>query len=75
MSDEVNEALMDAKKHSDRARKAVNDAMNALQKVKILVHDVQTKSQDMASWGAAMKDTANVVKGPKEAIDGTVTKI
>ena len=46
-----------------------------MQEVKILVQDVQSKSQDMASWSAAMKDTANVVKGQKEAIHNTITEV
>ena len=75
VSDKVNEALMDAKRHGDRARKAANEAMDAMQEVKILVHDVQSKSRDIASWSAAMKDTANVVKGQKEAIHDTITQV
>ena len=75
VSDEVNEALMDAKRHGDGARKAANEAMDAMQQVKILVHDVQSKSRDIASWSAAMKDTANVVKGQKEAIHDTITEV
>ena len=75
LSDEVNEALMDAKIHGDRAHKAANEAMDAMQEVKILVHDVQSKSGDMASWSAAMKDTANVVKRQEEAIQDTVTDV
>ena len=75
VSDEVNEALMDAKKHGDRARKTANEAMDAMREVKILVHDVQSKSRDMASWSAAMKDTANVVNGQKEAIHDTITEV
>ena len=46
-----------------------------MQEVKIRVHDVQWKSWDTASWGAAMKGTANVVKGQKEAIQDTVTEV
>ena len=75
VSDEVNEALMDAKRHGDQARKAANEAMDAMQEVKTLVHDVQSKSRYMASWSAAMKDTADVVKGQKEAIQDTVTEV
>ena len=40
VSDEVNEALMNAKRHGDRARKAANEALDAMEEVKILVHDV-----------------------------------
>ena len=43
--------------------------------VKIRVHDVQWKSWDMASSSSSMKDTANVVKGQKEAIHHTVTEV
>ena len=56
-------------------KKAANEAMDAMQEVKNLVHDVQSKSRDMASWCAAMKDTANVVKGQNEAIEDTVTEV
>ena len=75
VSDEVNKALMDPKRHRDGARKAANEAMDAMQEVKILVHEVQLKSQDMASWTAAMEDTANVVKGQKQAIQDTLTEV
>ena len=75
VSDEVNETLMDAKRHGDPARKAANEAMDAVQEVNILVHDVQSTSWDMASWSAAMKVTANVVKGQREAIQDTVTEL
>ena len=49
VSDKVNEALMDAKGHGNGARKTANEAMDALQEVKILVHDVQSKSRDTSS--------------------------
>ena len=75
LSDEVNEALMDVKTHGDRARKAINQAMDAMQEVKILVHDVQSKSRDMASWSTAMKDTANLVTGRKEAIHDAINEV
>ena len=73
--DQVNEALMNAKRHGDRARKAANEDMDAMQEVQIPVHDLQSKSWDMASWSAALKDTTNVVKGQKEAIDDTITEV
>ena len=75
VSDEVHDALMDAKMHRDPARKAANEAMYAMQEVSIRVHNVQSKSQDMASWSAAMKDTADVVKGQEEAIQDTVSRV
>ena len=68
-------ASMDAEGHGDRARKAPNEAMGAMQEVKILVHDVQSNFGDMASWSAAMKDTANVVRGQKKAIHYNITEV
>ena len=59
---------MDAKRHSDPARKAANEAMDAMQEVNILVHNVQSKSPHMASWSAAMKDSADGVMGQKTAM-------
>ena len=63
------------KRHDERARNTANEAMDAMQEVKILLHNVQSKWRDMVSSSAAMKDTANVVKSQKHAIEDTVTKV
>ena len=87
--EEVKEALMDAKRHSEGARKTggptriagshraktATKAMDVMQELKILVHNMHPKSRDMASWSAAMRDTANVVKGQNEAFQNTVTEV
>ena len=75
LSNELNEAFLDAKRHGDQAREAAIQAMDAMQEVKILVHNVQSKSRDMGSWSAAIKHTANVVKGQKEAIHDTINDV